>query len=167
MKTISLPQAEKSMRQQLLDLLDGKNAHMSFDMVIAEMDTGDINSKLPHFNYTIWHLLEHMRRAQKDILEFIKNADYETPPYSEFWPGQDETADAQPWIESAAHFRDGLDEALALVQEPETNFFGPIPHAPDYTIFREILLIADHNAYHLGELMTMRQVLDILPPEKW
>ena len=99
MKTISCPQAEKSMRQQLLDLLNGKNAHMSFDMVIADMDTGAINSKLPHFNYSIWHLLEHMRRAQKDILEFIKNADYETPQYSEFWPGQDETADTQQWLD--------------------------------------------------------------------
>jgi uncharacterized damage-inducible protein DinB len=160
-------EAEKTMRKQLLELLDGKNAHMDFNMIVAEMDSEAVNRRLPHFNYSIWHLLEHMRRAQKDILKFIKNPDYETPPYSEFWPDQDERADAPQWHESVKQFRAGLDNALSLVQDPETDFFGPIPHASDYTIFREILLIADHNAYHLGELMTMRQALDILPPEKW
>jgi hypothetical protein len=159
--------AEEVVREQLLALLDGSNAHMPFDMIVAEMPIEAANRKPPHFNYTPWHLLEHMRRAQNDILEFINDPDYETPPYDEFWPAEDEMADEAQWRQTVEKFRAGLEEAKALVVSPTTDFYGPIPHARDYTIYREILLIADHNAYHLGELAALRQILNVPPPDKW
>jgi hypothetical protein len=159
--------AEKVVREQLLDLLAGSNAHMPFEMIVAEMPIDAANVKPPHFNYTPWHLLEHMRRTQNDILQFIKDPDYETPPYDEFWPSGDEIADEAQWRQSVEKFKAGLNEAKALVASPATDFYGPIPHAPDYTIYRELLLIADHNAYHLGELAALRQVLNVPPPDKW
>jgi uncharacterized damage-inducible protein DinB len=157
----------ETLREQLVALLDGGNAHMTFDLIVAEMPLVAANSRPPHFNYTPWHLLEHMRRAQRDILDFIKDPGYESPPYEKFWPEREEMATAKEWRRSAAGFRAGLDEAIELARAPRTDFFSPLPHAPAYTIFRELLLIADHNAYHLGEFITLRQFLNAPPPEKW
>jgi hypothetical protein len=158
---------EEVVREQLLALLDGENAHMRFDTVVAEMEIEAANTKPPHYNYTPWHLLEHMRRAQEDILWFIKEPGYKSPSYDEFWPAEDERATESQWRDSVERFRAGLEEAKRLVQSPATELYGPIPHAPGYTIFREILLLADHNGYHLGELAALRQVLNIPPPERW
>jgi uncharacterized damage-inducible protein DinB len=158
---------KKVLREQLVALLDGGNAHMTFDLIVAGMPLAAANTRPPHFNYTPWQLLEHMVRAQRDILEFVKDPDYVSPPYEEFWPDPEELAKAKDWQRSATEFRAGLDEALALAGDPETDFFSPLPHAPGYNIFRELLLIADHNAYHLGELITLRQLLNAPPPEKW
>jgi len=158
---------KKVLREQLVALLDGGNAHMTFDLIVAEMPLGAANTRPPHFNYTPWHLLEHMVRAQRDILNFVKDPDYVSPPYEEFWPDREELATAEKWQRSASEFRSGLDEAISLARAPHTDFFSPLPHAPAYTVFRELLLIADHNAYHLGELITLRQLLKVPPPEKW
>jgi uncharacterized damage-inducible protein DinB len=157
----------KVLREQLVALLDGGNAHMTFDLIVAEMPLAAANTRPPNFNYTPWQLLEHMCRAQRDILQFVKDPDYVSPPYEEFWPDPEELATSADWQRSAAAFRAGLDEALALAGAPDNDFFSPLPHAPEYTIFRELLLIADHNAYHLGELITLRQFLKAPPPEKW
>jgi hypothetical protein len=158
---------EEVVREQLLALLDGENAHMDFATVIAGMDMEAANTRPPNFNYTPWHLLEHMRRAQEDILKFIKDPAYRTPPYEEFWPGADEVTDEAGWRRAVEQFQAGLEEAMALVRSPSTDFYGPIPHASEYNIYREILLIADHNAYHLGELAALRQVLNVPPPGRW
>jgi len=158
---------KKVLREQLVALLDGGNAHMTFNLIVAEMPLAAANTRPPHFNYTPWQLLEHMVRAQRDILEFVKDPDYVSPPYAEFWPDPEEQATTKMWQLSAAEFRAGLDEAIALAGAPDTDYFSPLPHAPGYNIFRELLLIADHNAYHLGELITLRQFLNAPPPEKW
>jgi hypothetical protein len=156
------------LRDQLLALLDGGHAHMPFDMIVAEMPLGATNSKPPNFNYTPWHLLEHMRLAQHDILEFIRDPEYQSPPWPEgFWPPEDKTTDEAGWQRSVSRFQADLAAIRELVRSKDTDFFAPIPHARDYTIFREVLVVADHNAYHLGELITLRQVLHALPPEKW
>jgi len=158
---------KKTLGGQLAALLDGGNAHMTFDPIVAEMPLAAANTRVPQFNYTPWHLLEHMRRAQLDILEFIRDLDYVSPPYEKFWPDREETATAEDWRRSVAGFREGLDEAMKLARDPETDFFSPLPHAPGYNIIRELLLIADHNAYHLGEFVTLRQFLQVPPPGKW
>lgn len=158
---------EQVIREQLLALLSGANAHMPFDMVVAEMPIKAANTKPPHYNYTPWHLLEHMRRAQYDILEFVRNPDYESPPYEEFWPGETETADEATWQESVARFGADLAAVMDLVRAPGMVFSASIPHAPDYTFLREFLLVADHNAYHLGEMAALRLILRVPPPGRW
>jgi len=155
-------------RQQFLALLNGAQAHMTFDMIVAEMPLAAANTKAPFFSYTPWHLVEHMRIAQHDILEFVLDPEYRSPPWPEgFWPAEDAIVDQGGWQDSLARYRRDLERVQDLVRAPETDFFAPILHAPDYTIFRQILLVADHNAYHLGELITLRQALDALPPDKW
>ncbi len=163
-----MPASDTLIRQQFLALLNGAQAHMTFDLIVAEMSLDVANTKAPHFNYTPWQLVEHMRIAQHDILEFVLDPGYQSPPWPEgFWPAEDAIVDQAGWQDSLAQYRRDLERVQDLIRAPETDFFAPIPHAPDYTIFREILLIADHNAYHLGELITLRQVLDLPPPEKW
>jgi hypothetical protein len=159
--------AEQVIREQLLALLAGGNAHMPFDMVVADMPIAAANARPAHYNYTPWHLLEHMRRAQNDILEFVRDPGYESPPYDEFWPGEEETADQAMWEESAARFKADLAAVVELAGAPGMLLGAALPHAPDYTFIREFFLVADHNAYHLGELAAMRQVLRVSPPDRW
>lgn len=166
-EAMGVRQEMRILREQLAALLDGGNAHMTFDLIMAEMPLDAANTCPPHFNYTPWQLLEHMRRAQLDILDFIRDPDYVSPPYEQFWPDPEELATQEEWRGSVAGFRTDLNAALELARAPATKFFSPIPHAPEYTIFRELLLIADHNAYHLGEFMALRQFLNVPPPEKW
>ena len=152
---------DKVMREQLLALLRGGNAHLGFDDAVANFPPEHINTKPPNVSYTPWHLLEHIRIAQWDILEFVRNPDHVSPSWPEgYWPAPDEQADQARWQQTINEFRADLKAIENLVTDPNTDFFSPIPHAPGYTIFREILLVADHNAYHIGEFAILRQVMD-------
>ena len=110
--------------------------------------------------YTFWHLLEHIRIAQWDILDFIRNPDYEERAWPEgYWPAPDAEADLQQWNQTIAAIRADMAELQAMVQDPTTDLYADLPHAPGYTILREMLLVADHNAYHIGEFGILRQVI--------
>ncbi len=156
--------ADAVMREQLLALLRGGNAHIGFDQAVAEFPMAHINTKPPNVPYTPWHLIEHIRIAQWDILEFIRNPHHVSPNWPEgYWPPSDEEADAARWETSIRDFRADLEAVQYLVSDPGTDLLATIPHAEGYTIFREILLVADHNAYHLGEFAILRQVMDTWP----
>jgi hypothetical protein len=151
-------------REQLLALLRGGNAHMSFDEAVAEFPIASINTYPPHVPYTPWHLLEHLRIAQWDILEFIRNPAHISPPWPEgYWPVPETRADAQTWAGTSAAFQADLGALQELVADPATDLTAPLPHAPEYTILREILVVADHNAYHIGEFAILRQVMQTWP----
>jgi DinB superfamily len=148
-------------REQLLALLRGGNAHMPFDEAVAGFPLAHINDHPPHVPYTPWHLLEHLRIAQWDILEFIRNPAHVSPPWPEgHWPAREARADAQAWAGTIAAFQADLQALQALVADPTTDLSAPLPHAPGYTILREILVVADHNAYHIGEFAILRQVME-------
>lgn len=156
--------ADKVVRQQLLSLLSGGNAHMGFDAAVARFPVEHINRKPPRVSYTPWHLLEHIRIAQWDILEFIRNPDHISPDWPEgYWPSPDEQADEAQWEKTIDEFRADMKALQDLVADPNTDLFGPIPHAEGYTILREILVVADHNAYHIGEFAILRQVMGTWP----
>jgi len=159
---------DKEIRVQLLNLLRGGSAHMDFNEVIANFPLKYINKKPPNVPYTFWHLLEHMRIAQRDILEFIRNPEHVSPDWpDEYWPQKDQRAGKVRWDKTIKGFRADLKSILNLVKNPETDFFAPIPHARNYNIFREILLVADHNSFHIGEFIILRQVVKTLPPDRW
>lgn len=152
--------ADTALREQLVALLRGGNAHMSFDEAVKDFPLDKINALPPNVSYTPWHLIEHLRIAQWDILEFVRNPAHISPPWPEgYWPAPGTQADAQAWEATVAAFRHDLADIEALATSPDTDLTAPIPHAPDYTILREILLTADHNAYHIGELGILRQVM--------
>jgi hypothetical protein len=151
---------QKIVRKQLLELLGGGHAHMSFDEAVDRFPMQVINTTPPGSGYTPWRLLEHMRIAQWDILEFVRNPQHVSPPWPVgYWPAEGESADPQKWEQTLQGFRADRQAMQELVANPETDLLGDLPHAPGYTILREVLVMADHNAYHMGEFAMMRETM--------
>jgi DinB superfamily len=149
-------------REQLRELLEGGDAHMTFDEAVANFPRDHMNTKAPNVPYTPWHLLEHIRLAQWDIIEFIRNPHYVSPPWPEgLWPAENVQADDVAWEKTIASYRAGLQSLLEMVADPTVNLYAPIPHGDGQSILREILVVSDHNAYHIGEFATLRQVMGI------
>jgi hypothetical protein len=147
-------------REQLLQLLRGGNAHMGFDQAIDGFPLEFINSWPPNVPYSPWQLLEHIRIAQWDILEFVRNPDHVSPAWPEgYWPPKDKEADPARWQQTIEAFRSDMVDLEAVVVDPATDLYADLPHAEGYTVLREILLVADHNAYHIGEFAVLRQVM--------
>jgi hypothetical protein len=152
---------EELLREQLLHLLEGRHAHMTVEQAVADFPLEAINQAPPNVSYTPWQLLEHIRIAQWDILAFIRDPDHVSPEWPDgYWPARSQQADAQMWQNSVERVLADRKALAALVRDPESDLFAPLPAGSRYTILREILVVADHNAYHLGELGMMRQVLD-------
>ena len=158
---------DQVLRKELKALLTGGNAHMPYDEAVAEFPEEAMNQKAPHVAYTPWHLLEHIRRTQNDILEFIRDPQYVSPEWpAGYWPATEENATPGAWEATIRGFHRDMADLVALVQDPATRLTAPIPHAPGYTIFREILLVGDHNAYHIGEFAILRQVMGTWPEDR-
>lgn len=151
---------DKALREHLLYLLGGGGAHVDFETVIKDFPLEIINRKAEHVPYTPWQVLEHMRIAQMDILEFSRSAAHVSPPWPEgYWPESGTQADEAAWNKSVEAFRLDLEAMKQLVEDPSTDLFARIEHGDGQTILREALLVADHNAYHLGVLVTLKRLL--------
>ncbi len=151
---------DRVLRGHLLELLHGRGAHIRYDEVIAEYPQDRINEKFPNGPYSAWALLEHIRLAQDDIIEFIQDADYKEKRWpQDYWPDFDKEATQQDWLDTIRGFEDGNRALIKLVENEDTDLFARIPWGDGQTIAREIMLVADHNAYHIGELAIMRQVM--------
>ncbi len=151
----------------LRDLLDGSKSHMTFNEVVADFPLNLINTSPPHTPYAPWHFLEHLRIAQWDILEFIRNPSHESPPFPQgFRPPAEQKATPESWNHSIAQYRRDLEDLREMAANPDTDLFAPIPHAPKYSIFRELLIVAEHNSYHIGEFALLRQVLNAWPEDR-
>ena len=151
---------DQSLRDHLLYLLEDGGAHAKFDEVIAEFPATLRGKKVADLPYTAWSLLEHMRIAQWDILEFSRNAKHVSPDFpAGYWPKQDAPPSGKAWDESVETFRKGLREMVELVRDPKTDLYARLPWGDGQTVLREALLVADHNAYHLGQLVTLRRLL--------
>ena len=160
-------ESDKVVREQLLSLLRGGNAHMNFDQAVADFPIQNINTKPPNVSYTPWYLLEHLRIAQWDILDFIRNPNYTALDWpAGYWPDPAAQATAEEWQNSLTLFRADRDQLSSMIQDPEVDLYAELAHAPGYTILREINVVADHNAYHIGELAILRQVMDAWPENR-
>ena len=149
------------LRKHLLAQLRGGNAHMPFDEAVADFPHADINTCPPHVSYTPWHLLEHLRITQWDILEFIRNPAHVSPAWPEgYWPAHDQQTDAAGWDKTISAFQQDGQALQALVADSTSDVTAPLPHAPTYTILRELLLVVDHDAYHIGEFAILWQVME-------
>ncbi len=141
---------------------------MDFQNALTGFPLDRINTRVPNGSYTIWHLLEHMRIAQWDILQFVVNPKHVSPDFPDgYWPPVDRMAIVSEWKKTVTRFKADLKAISKLVKNPKTDFFAPIPHAPDYTILREVLVVADHNAYHLGEFVSIRRILNLNPVKEY
>ena len=160
---------DQSLRKHLIELLEGGHAHATFDQVIADFPAkfrGEIPNGLPH---SAWMLLEHMRIAQSDILEFSRDPNHKSfsrdpnhksPKFPDgYWPQSPEPVDTKSWDRSVHGFSQDLQTFCSLIADENTNLYARIPHGDGQTLLREALLIADHNAYHLGQLLIVRRML--------
>jgi hypothetical protein len=154
------PANDKGLREQLVKLLDGGQAHAEWRDAVAEMPENLRGAKPQGAPHTAWQLLEHMRIAQLDILEFSRDAKHVSPEFPEgYWPATEAPPNAEAWEKSVKAFGRDLEEMKKLASDPKTNLFERIPHGEGQTILREVLLAADHNAYHLGQLVLVRKML--------
>lgn len=154
------------LREYLLKLLDSKLAHMPFSQAVADFPEDKINSRPPNVTYTFWHLLEHLRITQWDVLDYIRNPNYKYIEWpKDYWPATDATTDVAGWRRSVEQFESDLEAIRDIVRDPSTDFYAQIPHGePGHNILREVFVVAGHNSYHLGEFGILRQVADAWPP---
>jgi hypothetical protein len=152
---------DRALREHLLYLLRGGGAHVKFDEALKDFPAGLFNRKVEGVPYTPWQLLEHMRIAQWDIVEFSRSAAHVSPDWPEgYWPVEGADADEGAWRRSVEGFREDLRRMEALVEDESNDLYAVIPHGTGQTLLREALLVADHNAYHLGALVTLRRALE-------
>ncbi len=151
---------DAALRQQLIALLKGGNAHVKFMDAVKDFPT-ELQGKRPNgAPHSPWEVLEHMRIAQWDIVEFSRDPRHKSPKFPDgYWPEKPEPPDGEAWGRSVQAFSDELQELCALVADESTDLYARIPHGDGETILREALLAADHNAYHLGQLVLLRRIL--------
>ena len=152
------------LRKHVIYLLNEGGAHVTFDAAVARFPAAARGKKPKGAPHTAWQLVEHMRIAQWDILEFSRNAAHVSPEFPEgYWPKSEAPPTNGAWNESLRKFRADLEAIAALVSDPKTDLLARIPHGDGQTILREALLVADHNAYHLGQLVILRRLLGAWP----
>jgi uncharacterized damage-inducible protein DinB len=152
--------SDSSLRQHLVELLKGGSAHADFNSAIADWPEelrGKHAAKFPH---TAWQLLEHMRIAQADILDFSRNDAYKELTFpDDYWPRHDKPGSSDAWDQSVSALRRDLKAMQDLVSDSKNDLYARLPWGSGQTILREALLVADHNAYHLGQIVALRRAL--------
>jgi len=151
---------DNALREHVLYLLDGEGAHAGFEKTVKAMPfelQGKRPANLPH---SPWELLEHMRIAQWDILEYTRDAAHASPKFPDgYWPKDPAPPDERAWHKSVQEFRADLKAMAAIVADESNDLLAPIPHTEGKSILREALVLADHNSYHLGQLVLVRRLL--------
>ncbi len=151
---------DASLRRHLIELLTGGNAHADFAKATKDLPA-ELRGKRPRgAEHSPWEILEHLRIAQRDILEFSRNSKHKSPDWpSGYWPATAAPRDDKAWDKSVRAFRSDLKAMRSLVADESTDLYARIAHGDGQTLLREALLVADHNAYHLGELVLVRRLL--------
>jgi hypothetical protein len=153
-------------RRQLLTLLDGVGAHMPFEEAVADFPDDAMNAFPPNVAYTPWHIVEHLRITQRDMLDYVKSPDYPRLDWpAHYWPARDATATRADWDASVTGFMEDRAELRAITADPSRDLGEPIPWTRGHTVFRCVRIIGDHNAYHVGEFAVLRQVMGTWPPD--
>lgn len=148
------------LRKLLVDAMEGHHAHLDFESAIADFPAEMRGKKPAGAPHSAWELLEHLRIAQHDILEFSRNPNYESPSWPDgYWPASEAPADAHAWDKSVKAFQKDAREVKALIQAEGSNLFKRFEHGKGQTLLREVLLIANHNSYHLGQLVYLKKML--------
>jgi hypothetical protein len=151
---------DKALRQHVANLLSGKGAHADFQQAVSGLPAKLRGSKPEGAEHSAWELMEHLRIAQQDILEFSRNPKCVAPAWPEaYWPKAAQPPSASAWSRSIRSFQRDLEAMKKLVLNPKTDLFAGIPWGDGQTILREALLVADHNGYHIGQLVMLRRLL--------
>ncbi|MGH9482571.1 MAG: DinB family protein [Terriglobales bacterium] len=160
-----MPERDPSLRRAVTELLTAGHAHATLDQALTGLPLALAGKKPPHAPHTAWQLVEHIRIAQRDILEFTRDPCYKSPRWPEgYWPEASKPPSSAAWKRSLAACRADLRALAAMVNDPAHDLLAPLPHDPGKTLLREALLLADHNAYHAGQLLLLRKMLGAWAP---
>lgn len=150
---------QKELRAHLLELLAGKSAHIDLETVLSEFPVGEINTRIENAPHTAWELLEHLRIAQHDIVEFSRDANHISPEFPEgYWNKTEATG--EDWRKSCEQISRDLQTMRDLIRDETIDLLAKIPHGSGQTLLREALLVADHNVYHLGQIAFLMRTLE-------
>ena len=152
---------DAALRDHLRKALDSDNAHLKFDDAVSDFSAAIRGRRPKGGPHSAWELLEHLRITLSDILEFSRNPKHVSPEFpAGYWPGSEAPSNDGAWDESVVAYRKDLREFAELVADESVDLYSPIPHGDGQTILREVLLAIDHNAYHLGQLVSVRRSLE-------
>lgn len=156
---MALSKAEsQTLKKHLKESLTGEKAHRTIDHFVGDFPVASINEKIDGIPHSPWDLLEHMRLAQRDIIDFIKNPNYVEMKWpDDYWPKA--RASADEWKNAIQNLLNDREELIDLIDDDSIDIFAPLPHAKDYNIFREIIILANHNSYHIGQILQLKRVL--------
>jgi len=164
-----MPPATDATRGRVIEVLDGGIAFMPFEAAIRDFPAANYNTRPPNVPYSFWHILEHIRRTARNILDYVRDPEYRDMDWpDDHWPALDEEADAATWNETLRQIREDLAALRAIVADPSSDLHAPVLNAGSrsgHTLLREALLVAEHNAYHIGEFAILRQVTGTWSPE--
>ena len=153
---------EAKLREQLVNSLSGRGAHMGFDQAVKGFTQEQVGRRVSGLAHTAWQLVYHLWIAQSDILQFILDPAYKSPKWPDgYWPAEDAPPSSGQWKETLAKFGSDLTAMAELVRDPKSDLLSPFPHGQGQTLLREALLVIDHNSYHLGQIVDMRRLLGI------
>lgn len=156
--------ADLALRDQLAGFLGWEDAHAGFDRAVDGLPAQLRGAKPAGFPHTAWQLVEHMRLAQADILDFCRNQAYEEPQWPrDYWPAAEQPPGEDAWQNAVEAFRRDRHELRRLVKDPGLDLLAEVPRGDGRTYFREVLLVADHTAYHVGQLVALRRQLGAWP----
>jgi hypothetical protein len=158
---------EAIIRKQLVETVEGKGSHIPFSRAIEKFPFDLAGKKVRNLDHTAWSLVYHMWIAQRDILEFSRNPDHESPAYPKgYWPASMKPGSPQEWDETIEGIGSDQEEMVALIRNPKNDLFAPFPWGDGQTLFRETIILAGHNSYHIGQFIALRQLLGV-PVKDW
>jgi uncharacterized damage-inducible protein DinB len=154
--------SDKALRDQVAALIRWEDAHAGLDQIVDGVPADKWGAAAPGVPYTLWQLLEHLRLTQNDILEFCRNPEYTERRWPEdYWPKESDQPTADAVVGSLAAYREDREALAALALDRKVDLFARIPHGTGQTYLRELLLVADHTSYHLGQMVVVRRALGI------
>jgi hypothetical protein len=154
--------SDAALREHVIKLLDWQDAHAGFEKAVANISPKDRGRRPTGVPYSPWQILEHLRLAQHDILDFCVNPKYKELDWpDDYWPESAAPASEKAWDDSIGQFKKDRKALQKLAADPDIDLFARIPHGSGQTYLRELLLVADHTAYHVGELVVIRRLLGI------
>lgn len=150
------------LRKELLNYLKGRHAHALLEDAVKNFPDKMMNEKPQNVPFSFWALLEHIRISQNDVVDFVLHPDYQYKDWpNDYWPGSDKKATKKMWQKTLAEINKDFATLIKIVNNSKTDLLTKIPHGEGQTIFREAVLVIDHNAYHIGEFILMRRVMGI------
>jgi hypothetical protein len=155
---------DRALREHLIQLLEGGHAHPTFDSAVKGFPPARAGVRPKGVPYSAWELLEHLRIAQNDILRFSISAEHESPKWPEgYWPAAPAPEKESQWARSVKAIRQDMAELQALIRDPKQDLYRQFPWGDGQTLLREALLVADHNSYHIGQIVLVRKLLGEWP----